>query len=281
MISLKLLYVFVRKISKMPRKFIFFFLLYLINLKGSRPLQTSSFSLHSYYVVVSSQIHNRIQKCMGSLIRKDFVLTSAHCVRSNDGKKLKATVSVGDTFKGDISTENTTNVENCGFFTHQVDEIITHNRYLQNPHVNDIALLRIKPALPVDCGKVSPILLRKPKMANHYDTNVGIKFKKEMKFISSRNCAVFNEESARISPQNRCEIDDKAWTFCARINNKTADTHLGLDGRFSGLLVDERGVLLGTLIEDVYDKNGLYSGSKFVNVSSYTPWIGKELNERK
>ena len=65
------------------------------------------------------------------------------------------------------------------------------------------------------------------------------------------------------------------------MDTKAADTRFGSDGFFSGLLVDDHGFLIGTLIEDVYEKNGLYSGSKFVNVSSHMNCISKELNERK
>ena len=260
----------------MSRKLLFLFLLCFKNLKVSRSLQASNLSTHSYYVVVSSQIHDKFQKCVGLLIRKDFILTSAHCVRNDDGKKLKATVLISVPFKGDVLTESAIKVlnENRVYFTQQVQEIITHNRYLQNPRVYDIALLRVNPDPSVDCWKIFPILLPKLINKNVCESNVDKQFKFiGLKFSSS---AVLIEEKARIVPHNRCDTDDKTLTFCARISTKA-----GSDGRFSGLLVDDRGVLLGTFIGNVYDKNGLYSGSKFVNVSSHMPWISKELNERK
>ena len=218
---------------------------------------------------------------MGLLIRKDFVLTSAHCVRSNDGKKLKATVLSSASFKGDVSTENITKVhnENRVYYTQQVQEITTHNRYLQKPRVHDIALLRVNPAPSVGRWKFSPMLLPKLINKDFCESNVDKQFKfVGLKFSSS---AVLIEEKARIVPHNRCDTDDKTLTFCARISTKADDTHFGSDCRFSGLLVDDRGVLLGTFIENVYDKNGLYSGSKFVNVSAHIPWISKELNKRE
>ena len=127
------------------------FFLIILHLNNFELIKTKTSRKFSNVVIVSSEFHSHIQRCLGSIIRKDFVLTSAHCVRSDDGKKFNATIWAGDIFN--IQTE----LEIGDFFSQQVEEIITHGSYIQTPHVHDIALLRMNPALPV--ASISPILL--------------------------------------------------------------------------------------------------------------------------
>ncbi|KAL5235896.1 hypothetical protein ACI65C_003306 [Semiaphis heraclei] len=116
-----------------------------IRIVGGRPT-----GVHRYPWVAKLMYESHFH-CGGSLINSDYVLTAAHCVRKL--KKSRIRVIFGD---HDQST--TTDGETI---TRMVSSIVRHRNFDVNSYNHDVALLRLRKAVPFT-KSVRPICLPVP-----------------------------------------------------------------------------------------------------------------------
>jgi secreted trypsin-like serine protease len=84
--------------------------------------------------------------CGGALIAQDWIVTAAHCVLDPRFSVARARVRVGAL---DISVDDGRTIE--------IDRVIVHADYSDRTRLNDIALVRLKTALPVTRDRMGNI----------------------------------------------------------------------------------------------------------------------------
>ncbi|XP_050092606.1 chymotrypsinogen A-like [Anopheles aquasalis] len=132
-----------------------------ICLSGASDAIRSENTSFGVFLYINGRVNTHMKRCVGSLIRADYVLTSAHCVHKVASENIEAYVNAKYVYNEESGTVA------HGVKPSRVESVIIHKEYNPPQLGFDVALLRLKERVDLHSpGSPYPICI--PTAKEHY-----------------------------------------------------------------------------------------------------------------
>lgn len=216
--------------------------------------------IHSAPWIVSLLEKEAFHFCGGSLLNKDWILTSAQCISSKKPDQLEAIAGDHDIVWND-------NTEQLRF----VDKVKIHPEFA--PNLNDIALVHVSISFDFN-DFVKEIPLSPPDVCIGDATLFGWNFK-ERKIQTILQAITFTIiEHEECLKQMGTVLDNTEKNFCARF--ATSDNTVNREDSGSPLVQNDR--LIGVLIKRETPCGTSANPCIFTHIGAYIDWINGSMN---